>query len=172
MDAYMVILRLIHIFAGIFWVGTTIFFVSYLAPNVRALGPDGGKFMQGLLLNTRFDRAMPAASILTTIAGILLYARVTNNFSDTDYMSSAGGIVLSIGSLAGLLAFGHGGAVIGRIVGQQKTLAQQLASQDGPPSPEQGAELATLNAKMGQHTLITLVLMIIAVVGMSAARYF
>ena len=51
----MALLRFVHIFSAIFWVGTTLFLVLFLEPTVRSLGPDGGKFMQRLLGGTRFQ---------------------------------------------------------------------------------------------------------------------
>ena len=45
MNIYMIILRLIHILAGIFWVGTAFFFVLFFEPTLKTSGPAGGTVM-------------------------------------------------------------------------------------------------------------------------------
>jgi uncharacterized membrane protein len=49
MDTLMIILRLIHIFAGTFWVGGAALVVFFISPTAKSLGPDGGKVMQGVV---------------------------------------------------------------------------------------------------------------------------
>lgn len=170
MDIYIIVLRLIHIFAGIFWVGSGFFMVGLFIPAMRAQGPQGGRFMYGLMKYSRFNVAMPVSSLLTTAAGVLLYWEVSDGFN-ADWMGSDPGIVLSIGVTAGLLAFGHGAAVTGPTAGKVEKAMDAAFFKDGPPSPEEAATLQVLGAKMGHHAMISLVLMIISVVGMASARY-
>jgi len=106
----MTILRIIHIFSAIFWVGTTLFMVFFVEPTVRALGADGGKFMQQLVGGTRFSLAMAASGWLTIGAGLLMYGPVT---------SWSWGIILgprlalTLGAVAGIAAGVLGTAVPG-----------------------------------------------------------
>jgi len=53
MDISMLILRVIHILLGIFWVGTALFFVLFFEPTIRAAGPAGGAVMGRLALPPR-----------------------------------------------------------------------------------------------------------------------
>jgi uncharacterized membrane protein len=171
MDAYMLILRLIHIFSGIVWVGSTFFFAVYLTPTVRKLGADGGKVMRVLLLDSNYATVIPGAAILTALSGLLMSPTSTINFS-ADYMRSATGIVLSIGMLFGLLAAGHGLAVILPTVKKLQSLMREMGANQGPPSEEQLTTLQGLQAKMARNTPIIMGLMGIAVLGMSTFRYF
>lgn len=166
MDVYLTILRLVHIFSGIIWVGAGLTFTYIVAPAVRESGPAGGVFMRNVLTKTAFDKLMPAVSSLTVIAGLLLYWEISNGF-DADWMGSANGMVLSIGVVAGIGAFGHGGAVIGRTTGEIKKLGDAI---QGPPTPEQAQQMAALQEKLTKHSHISAILMVIAVVGMAAAR--
>lgn len=170
MDTLMIVLRLIHIFAGIMWLGFGLFLLLLLIPTARQLGPEGQAFMKGFLKHSAFNKIMPVVSLLTTIAGAWLYYKVSDGFN-ADYMGSHGGIVLSIGVLAGLLAFGHGATATGPMSEKMVKLNDALDAQDGPPSPEQIAELQTVQRKMGLHGRISVILMIIAVAGMVSARY-
>lgn len=167
MDTYLTILRIIHIFSGIMWVGAGLTFTYIVAPAVRESGPAGGVFMRNVLTKTQFDKLMPTVSLLTVGAGLLLYWEISNGF-DADWMGSTGGIVLSIGVLAGLGAFGHGGAVIGRTTGEMKKLGDAI---QGQPTPEQATQMAALTEKLNKHSHISAALMVVAVLGMASARY-
>jgi uncharacterized membrane protein len=170
MDILMIVLRLIHIFAGTFWVGFAGFMLFFVTPTAQQLGPDGGKFMSGLLRLTRFPETMPAVAVLTLLSGLVMYYKVSDGFN-SDWMGSSQGIVLSIGVVAGILAVGHGGSTIGQATSKLKALAQELAANQAPPTPEQAAEMQRLQTYMGVHTRIAFGLMVVAVIGMAAARY-
>ena len=54
----MVWLRLIHILAGIFWVGSAVFTAVILVPAARAAGAEGGHFMERLMQQRRTRAAL------------------------------------------------------------------------------------------------------------------
>lgn len=170
MDLYMVILRLLHIPAGIVWVGFSLFMMSFAMPAALSMEDRGGRFVRALYNTTPLLRVFPITALVTTVAGVLLYLRVSDNFN-ANWLTSGAGIVLTIGSLAGLAAFFHG-IGIGRRSEAQKELLNTIAGQPDGPTPAQGAQLAEIGQKQARATMISVVLMVIAVVGMSTARYF
>ena len=170
LSVYLTVLRIIHIVAGAIWVGTGVAAAFYIFPVAKMLGKDGSRYLQTLVLKTRYERVFPIVAILTTVAGILLYERVSGGFS-AEWMRSPSGMVLSIGAVFGLLAFGHGGAAIGRMTGNYKKLAETVASQSDGATAEQQQELIDLEAKMDRHGKISLALSVIALLGMAAARH-
>lgn len=170
MDEYMVLLRLVHIFAGVVWVGAAWFMTFKLNPTVHALGKDGQAFMRDFTRHSNISRMMMAASLLTTLAGLLLYYRVSGHFN-SDWISSAGGVVLTIGSLAGIAEFLFGGMVIGPTAKQLSGLGAEIERGGGPPSASQMTRLNTLQSRLGRTEIVSTVLTIIAVAGMVAARY-
>lgn len=170
MDLLMIVLRLFHIFAGIFWVGTTFFLEGFLQPTVRAAGPEGGQFMQRLVRNTRITQVMPLVALLTTLSGVLMFWRASGELYGP-WLASARGVVLTVGSLAGIAAFVIGLFFQSPASRRMAQLAGQIAAAGGPPTPEQGMELEAMQRKLAQGSLYTTVLMVIAVVGMAAARY-
>jgi uncharacterized membrane protein len=170
MDLYMVILRLLHIFAGVFWVGATLFLWRFVTPVVQKLGPDGAKFMRTLLKETPFALVIPAAAIITTLSGLLLFDKVSNHF-DADWMSLASSMVLSIGAVAGMGAAGHGLFVVRPLVKQIVALGDQMAAAGDAPTPAQLSAMQALQAKMSRNLPIVVALLLAALAGMAAARY-
>jgi hypothetical protein len=98
-----VLLRIVHISLGVFWAGTIFFFVSYLEPSLRALGPDGGKVMIELF-KRRYLTTLPLIAALTLLSGLWLMWISSAGF-DAAWMGSGVGIALSLGGAAALLAF-------------------------------------------------------------------
>ena len=171
MDIYMIILRLIHFFAGTFWVGASALLVLVISPAIKKMGPDGVKFMQNLNRMPSFGMFFPILALLTVISGALMYWEVSDGFN-ADWMELDSSIVLSIGAVAGILAFLHGGGTLGRASGKMNELAKAVEGQGGPPTPEQQAELIETAAYFELHSRISFGLMIVAVAGMASARYF
>jgi hypothetical protein len=168
MDILLVLLRLLHIVSAFLWVGLGVATAFYVAPAAATAGESGLRFMKNLLTKTAYPRAFPMFAGLTMLAGILLYL-VADSAS---HFSRTGNMVLGIGALAGILAGIHGGAVTGRAT---KALGEALVQHvpDGAQAIPASA-VATLNdlsAKLQSHTRVSLILMIVALVGMGSARY-
>lgn len=162
-------LRLIHIFAGVFWVGASFFMVWVFTPAVETAGEDGRRFQQRFMRDSRFSPAMGVAGLLTTLSGLLLFWRVSAGFNPQWLMTKAG-IALTIGGLAGLLASLHGGAVLGRHGARLAEIGKAITSAGGPPKPEQVQELQTLQGKIQRGSVISVILMCIALAGMALAQ--
>jgi len=170
MDETMIILRLVHIFSGSFWVGTDLLMMLVIVPAVAALGPTGGAFMQGMQKHTRYAQLMPLASLLTILSGVWLYTRVSDGFN-RDWMESAAGLTLTIGATAGLLAFFDGLLLIGPTMKRLDAAQHRLMASNPHPQPEMVAELQRLKARGAFAMQSTTVLSVISLVGMASARY-
>ncbi len=168
MDTYMIILRLLHIFAGIFWVGTAFFFVLFLEPTITTAGPAGGTVM-GRLMLTRFPMVMAVSSILTVAAGFLMYLIDSSGFQ-TNWISTPSGVTMTIGSLAGILAFLLGLIVQMPASARMAALQKEIQAAGGPPKPSQMEELHVLQDRISNASRWGAVLMVIAVLGMAIAR--
>jgi len=166
----LIILRIIHIFSGIAWVGWGLFMLLFFVPTMQRLGPDGGKFMQNMLVHTQYALFLPLSAVLTVLSGIWMFIIVSSGFN-VNWISQGQGIVLSLGALFGLLAFGHGLFTLRVYTIQMKNIASQILSSEGPPSPELVGQLPPLAAKIGINSRISMALVIIAVLGMASARY-
>src|SRR5258706_5963192 len=109
MNFLIALLRLIHIVTAVGWFGLAAAMATYVAPAVLAAGESGYRYFKALLTSTRIATAFPIMSGTAVVAGLLLYVTgdVNRNFSQT------GQIVLGLGSLFGIAAAIHGGAVAG-----------------------------------------------------------
>ncbi len=170
MDILLIVLRLTHILAGIFWAGAAVMLAAFLTPAVRAMGSDGGKFMQQLVGKQQFSLYLSLAAWLTTLAGIVLYWRASLGFQIA-WMLAPSGLTLTIGAVAGIIT-----ALIGQFVNaptalRMEALAREMQSAGGPPKPQQIAEMQKLQARLGQAGVWAAILLVISAAAMAIARY-
>ena len=135
MDIYVTVWRLAHIFSGNFWVGTAFFFVLFFEPTIKAAGAEGGKVM-GRLTLTKFPLAMTIASLLTVVAGVLLYLDASGGLQ-ASWIFSLSGLALTIGGSAGILAFLLGLTVQGPSAARMSALQKGIQAAGAPPTPAQ-----------------------------------
>ena len=172
MTTYLLVLRIIHILGGAFWAGAAFMLAGYVAPAVREAGQAGTQFMQGLLGKTRFLSVIAVASGLNVLSGLLLYWRLSGNRINLEWITTSGtGMAFTIGGLAGLAALVIGMAVQNR--GSRKILAigRAIQASGGPPTPEQAAEIQSIQESVGRAGVWTSILLVIALLGMASARY-
>lgn len=169
MNVLMIVLRIIHIFAGVFWVGFAAFNVFFLQPSVRTLGPDGQKVMQHLTQKTRLLATVYIAATLNVIAGLLMYW-ILSGFR-LSFMTSGYGLALTIGGIAGIIAWFLALIVVRGIFNQMQAVGKEIQAQGRPPSPEQGATLQALVVRLGRVGQIGLAWLAISLLGMAVARY-
>lgn len=168
MDVYMIILRLIHILAGVLWAGWAFVSLAFIEPATRAAGPEGGKFMQALSGKTKLIQTMLIAPLLVIFTGVLMYWQVSGGLSRS-WLVLAPGLALTIGSLAGILAFVLGLVINRPAADRLAALSREMQSVGGPPSSEQMAELRAQQQRLSMGGLYGAILLAIAVIGMASA---
>ena len=166
MDIVMLILRLTHIFAGIFWVGSTLVMNFYVGPAASATAEAGGQVMHQLMTRAHFSTRMTVAGILTVLAGYSLYWLDSDGFRSA-WTHSGPGIGFAIGGAAGLLA------LIFRMLANRNMIAlSRLAAEiKGQPDNEKTQKLASLQRNQARLDTLNTWALIIAVVFMATARY-
>ncbi len=167
MDIVTIILRIIHIFSGVLWVGAAWVGALFLEPTARALGPDGGRFMGYMVTNRRYAIYISVAAVLTLLAGWTLFFMRYGIAG----LSTGPGLTFAIGGILGLIAGGVGGGVVGRASNRLSALGGEIARGGKPPTPEQAAELAALQAQLRSGGVWTAILTSLAVLAMAIARY-
>jgi hypothetical protein len=165
----MIILRVIHIFSGVFWVGVSFFNIGFLQPTVQATGSEGQKVMQHLSSQTRFATTSYSAATLTLLSGWIMYWNLFH--FRLSALSSGYGLVLTLGAIAGSIAWIIALFFIRQILNRMGGIGAAVASQGGPPTPEQSAELQSLSGRMGQLGQWGVGFMVLALLGMSIAQY-
>jgi uncharacterized membrane protein len=163
-----ILLRLIHILGGIFWVGTTVMLAAFLLPTARATGREGGKFMQYLMQQRRLQLYLGVAMLLTVLSGITLYARMAAATHGA-WAGSAPGIAYGVGAVAAILGAAIGGS-IGASAGRKMLAVGQSIGTTGP-SAEQEAELTRLQTRMATGARLAAGLLVVAAGAMAVGRY-
>ena len=166
---YLIILRLLHIACGVFWAGAAIYLAAFVAPAVKALGPDGGKFMQQLAKTNKLPLVMTIAATTSIVAGILLLWKLSAGFQ-YDWMVSKHGLNLNAGVLLGIIAYLEGLLVTRPTILKINALGAQLAS-GGPPSQEQLQLMNGYRQKVITANNIAAFLLAFTVIAMSLVRY-
>lgn len=164
----MVWLRLLHIVAGVFWVGTAVFMAFFVLPTARAAGPDGGRFVARL--GRRMGPALGVAMLLTVIPGFIMYRRLSAGFNHA-WVTSRVGLALGAGAVAAILAIVVGVAVNAPAAAKIGALQKNVTTQGGTPSPAQAAQLAALQTRIERATQLVAVLLLVAAGAMAVARY-
>jgi uncharacterized membrane protein len=168
MDWLQIVLRVIHIAAGTFWVGSATFLLVFVEPTVHAIGPPGGSFMAHLSQVRKLPAMIAVSAILTIVAGIWLYWRDTGGF-DPDIVTTGPGIGFAVGGLAAIVAFVVGLTMARPRLGRMGALGGAMAS--GSPTPEQAEEMAGLQRSLRSISIFNEVLLVIAVIAMASARF-
>lgn len=169
MNFLVIVLRLLHILSGVFWVGAALMLTYFISPTVGATKEAGQGFMRHFMGNTKFNLAMWTSAITSVIAGAILYWIDSDGFSSAWVRSGPG---IGFGIAAGF-------ALLGLIVGifqnrNSNAMAQlggQIQSQRTPPSPEQTAKLQSLGKALAVGGTLNASFLILATVGMAIARY-
>jgi uncharacterized membrane protein len=170
MDVYLIVLRVLHIAAGVFWVGAAALFFFFVEPTVKALGPTGGAFMGHLAQKKKMPAVILASAGLTVLAGILLYLRSSGGF-DLDWITSSTGLTFTIGGLAGIAAFLIGLTVVKPAVDLLGALGGEVQASGGQPNEAQAAQLQAVDRKLTTVGRLNMGLLTLAVLAMATARY-
>jgi hypothetical protein len=170
MDPLFILLRLVHIIAGVLWAGGAALFFFFIEPTANELGPDSEKFMQRIIVQRRMPIYFLIVSVVTVLAGLVLYVIDWTRFGAA-WFGSAFGVALTVGGLAALVAAVLGSVAIKPNVDRLAAIGAEIKAAGGPPSEMQLAELQQVQHRLRQIGLIDLVLLAVAVVTMAAARY-
>ena len=166
----MALLRLIHIVAGVFWVGGILFLARFLFPTALALGPAAGPVMDHLNRVLRLSQNLLGAGVVTVLAGFTLYWRDAVG-SGAGWMASPTARVFGAGGLFAILAIVIGVTVNMPTAMRLSALMASIQASGGPPSPEQRAMQQALQARLGVAVRVVAALLVLATAAMAVARY-
>ena len=163
------IVRVLHIVSAVFWAGTMFFFVTFLEPTVRSLGPEGGQFMQALVAR-RFFNILISIAFFTLLSGFYVFWQLTDGFSP-EWRQSAYTHTLLAGAAFGILTILVGLFVSRPTMERMTGKAQAMAASGKPPSPADLAELDALRTRLRLAGRTAATLLLLAVIAMASARY-
>lgn len=164
------VLRILHIGSGVFWVGTAWFFFGWVEPTTKAIGPQAGPFMHHVVRQRRVVPFILGAATINVLAGVALYWRTSGGLNQT-WLASSTGVALTIGGIAAIVAWLVGLFRIGPTVEELDSAGTAMATAGRPPTSDEAARFHALEARLHRLGQIDVVLLGIAVLTMATARY-
>ncbi|MGH7427366.1 MAG: hypothetical protein ACREMW_14145 [Gemmatimonadales bacterium] len=161
MHVELIVLRLLHVALGAFWVGSALFVAIFLGPSVRAAGPAGAEVMKRLM-ERRFSPIIILVAAVTVLSGFRLYWLMSGGF-DPVWIGTPMGLAYTIGGIAALVGFGIGVTVT---LPAARRLGVVMQTMQGPTP-----ELAALSKRMATGARWTAALLAISLIMMAVARY-
>jgi uncharacterized membrane protein len=169
MHVELLILRLIHVLGGIFWVGSVLFTTLFLMPALALAGANPGQIM-GALQRRGFMTVMPIVGLLTVGSGLRLLYITSGGFTPA-FFGTPMGRALSLGGNSAILAFLISIFVMRRGNIRSARLGTELATVDDTRRTSITRELATLRRRGTVASTIVVVLLVLASCAMASARY-
>lgn len=165
------VLRLIHIAAGAFWVGAVFTFFLFVQPTGAALGPDGQKFSYHLIHIRRLPYVILGSAITTVLAGIWLLV-ITSNGLNPDVLFDTSRLGYTVGGTAAILTLGIGALYIHpRTMLVERTMGGFLEA-GRPPTDEERQTLMRAGGEARRAGRFVLVGLAIAILSMASAQYW
>jgi uncharacterized membrane protein len=162
MYAELLTLRLLHITAGAFWVGTSLLSALFLLPSIQAAGPSASGLLRRLFARA-FGRAIPIAALVTVLAGLRLYWRISSGFNPA-WIRLPSGLCYTAGGILGVAAFVVGAAHTGPTGARLMKLLPD-------PGEAMSGEAQAVMSRLARSVRWTAVLVTAAVSLMAIARY-
>lgn len=166
---FVIVLRLVHIVLGVFWVGAAFFIALYLIPSVGEAGPGGAAVMQALIRRHVLE-VVPAAAVLNMLSGLVLLWR--DSGGAPAWVATPMGLSLSVGAVLAITAFLIGVFGMRAATLEAGRLGASLAGL--PEGPEKGSTLAEIQRLRRTSTLSArwvAILLAITISLMAVARY-
>jgi len=166
MSYLVIVLRLLHIISGVFWVGAGLVMFFFIGPTLGATAEAGQKFAQHLMAQTRFTAIMTISAVLTVLAGASLYWIDSDGLSSA-WMHSGAGLGFGLGAFFALIGF-----IFGMMVGNTNGALAKLGMKiQGKPTPEQLTQIGALRKRLSVVSPINAYSLLIATLFMAIARY-
>lgn len=169
MSGELLVLRLVHVLGGIFWVGGMMYMTFFLGPALAQAGPAAAPVMAGLQQRKALVW-FPVIAVITILAGIRLMMISSLGFQSA-YFASTSGKVYLISGLASVIALVLGLAVVRPGMQRMAGIAARLATADEAERATLQAEVARLRSSGAMMQRVVTWLLIGAAVGMAVGRY-
>jgi uncharacterized membrane protein len=160
----LLVLRLLHILAGAFWVGTIMAAVFFVEPTARAFGATGERFLAHLLFRQRLMPLLVGSALISITAGATLYW-IDSGGLGLGWITSPTGLGFTTGAVAALSALVIALVVLKPEFDRLATLTDEAARE-----PENSAGVN--EGRVRRWSLIQVALLIVALAAMATARYW
>ncbi|HET6947525.1 MAG TPA: hypothetical protein VFJ45_06905 [bacterium] len=169
MNLVMVILRIIHIFGGIFWLGIMWYNVLFFLPRVKTFGQERGRIMQ-MLSGPPLPQYLTLAGAGTALSGILMFWYASAGLNKA-WLATPTGVVLAIAGLLGIYVVVEGLIVQRPTAMRMAELGRRAALAGGPPNPVVTEEMQKLSSRLERTAYRYAYVLALSAIGMAAFRY-
>ncbi len=170
MDTLFLVMRILHVFLGVFWAGTIIFVAVYLSPSMREAGPGAGRILIGLQRRGYFT-VMPIVALLTVVTGFWLYMNIISTVGPI-WAGSMSARVYGVGAAAGLVGLLFGVFWLRPASINMVRIMDRLgAAAPGAETEALETELTRYRMRSGSAIRWIAVLLAIATLTMAVGRY-
>ena len=169
MNLEIIVLRLIHIVGGIFWVGSTVSITLFVVPALTTSGVNAGQVFAALQ-RRRFFTILPLVAVLTIASGLRLIWIASGGFSH-QYFATGTGRTFGLAGSAAIVAFLLGIFVARPAAARSGKLTGSLASAPEEQRARITSEVATLRRRGAVATAVAVSLLVLSAAGMAIARY-
>lgn len=164
-DPLMLVLRLLHIGAGVLWVGAAWMLYLFVTPTLRAMGPQTEReFTTYILRKQKLALTILLATVVTTGAGLAMLAIDISRMGAQLWFSTGFGIGITIGAAAAIGSFLLGPALI-------IPISNKLEKASAPDSTAPQSERDALATRLRNVLAVDSALLVVAVLFMAIARY-
>jgi len=170
MHAELLVLRLVHVLGGVFWVGSGLFTALFLVPVLAASGATAGQVMAGLQQRRLFS-VLPTVAFLTIVSGLRLMWLTSAGFSAA-YFAAPSGLTYALSGLAATVAFVLAVLVVRPAAVRSGQLAASVAAAgDERARTDLTGQLASLRRRGEVVSTVVVILLVLGAAGMAVARY-
>jgi uncharacterized membrane protein len=170
MDIYILVLRIIHIFGGVFWVGAAWMTAGFLLPTAEAIGSDAEKFMTYINVKRRYPTFIGIAAGFNMLAGFLLYWRDSAGLR-LIWITTPTGLAETFGALCAIAGSALGFRLVAPLINEFARMGHELHSSGKPPSGDQLAKFQQVQKRLDRAERIVAGLLGLALLAMATARY-
>lgn len=164
-----VVLRIVHVVSGAFWLGVAVFNAFFLLPAVRATGPAAGQLMVQLVRVRKLPQYVNVAILLTVISGLILFGWRAGGLGS--WMTSPSGMAFGAGAVLALVTAVIGMAIITPTAARLGRLSESAATATESEAATIRTTIQQLQTRMQSMARIAAWLLILAAACMASGRY-
>lgn len=168
MNALILLLRLLHIISGVFWVGSVLTGVFFIEPTAQALDREGERFFAHLVIRRRLALILAVAAFTAIGAGAVMYW-IDSSGLQLSWITTHTGLAFTAGGIAALSALAIAAIFLKPEVDRLAALEKHQLDAASAREPVRVDE--AYERRLRRWSLIQVTLLIIAISAMATARY-
>jgi uncharacterized membrane protein len=165
----LLVLRVIHVLGGIFWVGSALFTTIFLMPAIATAGGNAGAVL-GVMRQRGLLTVLPVVALLTMASGLRLLWIMSGGFSGAYFRTGTGSTFAAAG-VAAVVSFLISFLIARPAAIRSGELGGTLAGATVEQRPGITLKMEMLRRRAAVASAVVIVLLTLASVGMAVARY-